>query len=79
MSFNGADADLGRASTMGSMTAYWSTYSRMDYLDPDLFVTEMATMSQICGNLMLADVAAIKSAPSDPGSGRGRGAIADPV
>jgi hypothetical protein len=48
-------------STMGSMTAYWSTYSRMEYLDPKLFVIQMATMSQICGQLMLADVSAIRS------------------
>jgi hypothetical protein len=42
------------ASTMGSMGAYWSTKARMDYLDPQHFVTQIATMSQICGELMVA-------------------------
>jgi len=48
------------ASTMGSMTAYWSTKARIDYLDTKQFVTQIATMNQICGNLMLADVSTIK-------------------
>ncbi len=43
------------ASTMGSMSAYWSTKARMDYLDTKQFVTQVATMCQICGELMLAD------------------------
>jgi hypothetical protein len=50
------------ASTMGSMTGYWTTKARIDYLDTRQFVTEIATMSQICGELMLADVSTIKSA-----------------
>jgi hypothetical protein len=48
-------------STMGSMTAYWSTKARMDYLDADHFVNQVATMCQLCGELMIADVAGIKS------------------
>jgi len=48
-------------STMGSMTGYWSTKARMDYLDADHFVNQVATMTQLCGELMLADVAGIKS------------------
>ena len=44
------------ASTMGSMTAYWSSKARVDYLDTKHFVNQVATMSQICGELMLADV-----------------------
>jgi hypothetical protein len=50
------------ASTMGSMSAYWSTKARLDYLDTKQFVTQIATMSQICGTLMTAEVASIKSA-----------------
>jgi hypothetical protein len=61
------------ASTMGSMTAYWSTRARMDYLDADHFVNQMAAMSQICGELMLADVASIKTVESPGARGRGRG------
>jgi len=53
------------ASTMGSMTAYWSTKSRIDYLDAKLFVNQMATMSEICGQLMLAEVDSLKTMPSD--------------
>jgi hypothetical protein len=44
------------------MTAYWSSYSRIEYLDANHFVNQTATMSQICGDLMLADVDSIKSA-----------------
>jgi hypothetical protein len=49
------------ASTMGSMTAYWSTKTRIDYLDAHHFVNQIATMNQICGELMIADVASIQS------------------
>ena len=52
------------ASTMGSMTAYWTTKARMDYLDADHFVNQIATMSQICGELMIADVESIKTIPA---------------
>jgi hypothetical protein len=44
---------------MGSMSAYWSNKARMDYLDADHFVDQVATMSQICGELMLAELASI--------------------
>jgi hypothetical protein len=49
------------ASTMGSMTGYWTTKARLEYLDTKQFLTEIATMNQICGELMLADIASIKS------------------
>jgi hypothetical protein len=51
------------ASTMGSMCAYWSSKARLDYLDVPQFISQIATMSQICGDLMTADVDSIKSAP----------------
>lgn len=51
------------ASTMGSMTGYWTTKARIDYLDAEHFANQMAAMSQICGELMVADVESIKSAP----------------
>ena len=38
------------ASTMGSMTAYWSTRTRLEYLDANHFVNQMAVMSQIAGS-----------------------------
>ena len=49
------------ASTMGSMSAYWSSKARLDYLDVPHFINQMATMSQICGELMTAEVDSIKT------------------
>ncbi|MCH8333002.1 hypothetical protein IIC65_03635 [Candidatus Sumerlaeota bacterium] len=50
------------SSTMGSMTAYWSSKARIEYLDADHFVDQVATMSQICGELMIADLQKIQTA-----------------
>jgi hypothetical protein len=47
---------------MGSMSAYWSSKARLDYLDVPHFINQMATMSQICGELMTAEVDSIKTA-----------------
>ena len=52
------------ASTMGLMAAYWSTKARIDYLDADHFVKQVAAMSQICGELMNADVETIRTMPT---------------
>jgi hypothetical protein len=49
------------SATMGSMTAYWSTKARLPTFDADHFVTQVATMSQIAGELMIADGAQLKS------------------
>lgn len=49
------------ASTMGSMTAYWSTKARIDYFNAEHFVDQVAAMSQICGELMLADLKTIQT------------------
>ena len=46
---------------MGMMSAYWSTKARIDYLDAEHFVDQVATMSQICGELMVAELKSIKS------------------
>ena len=46
---------------MGSMSAYWSSKARMEYLDVKHFVNQVATMTQICGELMVADVEGIKT------------------
>ena len=59
--------------TMGAMTGYWTTTARLDYLDVNLFLTQMAIVSQLCSNLMLADLESIKWAPGGPAFG-GRGA-----
>src|SRR5579883_186979 len=52
------------ASTMGSMTGYWTTKARIDYLNAEHFVNQIACMTQICGELMSADVDSIKSPPA---------------
>ena len=54
------------AATMGSMTAYWSTRARLDALDADHFVTQVATISQIAGALMKADVRQLAAADKPP-------------
>ena len=59
---------------IGPLTGYWTTTARLDSLDVNLFLTQMASMSQLCGSLMLAEVESIKSAPGAPTGGRaGRG------
>ena len=45
--------------TMGLLSAYWTTRARLDYLDADHFVAQVATLSQICGGLMTAEIAEI--------------------
>jgi hypothetical protein len=57
---------------MGALTGYWTSTARLDSLDVKLFLTQMAAVSQICGNLMLADLESIKWAPGAPARG-GRG------
>ena len=49
--------------TMGSMAAYWSTAARIDAFDAGHFVDQVATMTQLTGELMLADLDAIASMP----------------
>jgi len=45
---------------IGALTSYWTSTARLDSLDVNLFLTQMASASQMCGNLMLADVESIK-------------------
>jgi len=59
---------------IGALTGYWTSTARLATLDVNLFLTQMASASQMCGNLMLAELDAIKSAPGAPPS-RGRGAV----
>lgn len=55
---------------IGALTGYWTSTARLDKLDVDLFLTEMASASQMCGNLMIAERESIKWAPRGPGFGR---------
>jgi hypothetical protein len=41
---------------MGAQGAYWSTNSHIDMFDADLFVTQVAAMSQLTGELMLVEL-----------------------
>lgn len=45
--------------TMQATGAYWQTTARIDRFDPDLFCTQVATFSQLTGELMLADLVKI--------------------
>jgi hypothetical protein len=51
---------------IGALTGYWTTTARLDSLDVNLFLTQMASMSQLCGSLMLAELESIKWAPGAP-------------
>jgi hypothetical protein len=50
-------------STMGTMGAYWSTSSRLDRFDANLFCKQIATIAQLTGELMLADMKSLQTAP----------------
>jgi len=47
--------DLPAYGTMGTQGAYWATTARIDTFNKQHFVTEVAAMSQLTGELMLAD------------------------
>ena len=47
--------DLPGYGTMGAQGAYWATTARIDTFNKEHFVTEVAAMSQLTGELMLAD------------------------
>ncbi len=49
------DWDLPAYATMGTQGAYWATTARIDTFNKAHFVTEVAAMSQLTGELMLAD------------------------
>jgi hypothetical protein len=51
---------------IGALTGYWTSTARLDKLDVDLFLTEMAAACQMCGNLMLAELESIKWIPGAP-------------
>jgi hypothetical protein len=49
-------------STMGTMGVYWSTTSRIDRFDANLFCRQIATIAQLTGELMLADMKELQTA-----------------
>ena len=52
--------------TMGDMGAYWGTSARLNRFDAKQFVDQVATMAQLAGELMVADLAALKPGPRKP-------------
>ena len=44
---------------MGSMAAYWTTSARIHHFNAEHFVDQVATMAQLTGELMKADLGAI--------------------
>lgn len=47
------------AAIIGALTGYWTSTARLATLDVGLFLTQMASASQICSHLMLADLESI--------------------
>ena len=47
---------------MGFMGAYWGTSSGLDRFDARLFRHQVATLVQLTGELMIADLAELSSA-----------------
>jgi hypothetical protein len=45
---------------MGDMGAYWGTSARLDRFDARHFVDQVATMVQLTGELMVADLNVVK-------------------
>ena len=58
---------------MGDMAAYWSTAANLSHFNAPLFETQMATMAQLTGELMTANLDEIKPKPPKARAGRGRG------
>ncbi len=54
------------AAYIGALTGYWTSVARLEWLDVNLFLTQMASASQLCADLMLADLESIKWAPGAP-------------
>jgi hypothetical protein len=46
--------------TLGDMGAYWGTSARLSRFDAKQFVDQVATMAQLAGELMIADLTALK-------------------
>jgi hypothetical protein len=58
----GRRANLPAFALMGDLDAYWTTASRLDRFDADLFVKEVGAFVQMTGNLMTADLSKLQAA-----------------
>jgi hypothetical protein len=59
----GRRAGLPSFALMGDLDAYWTTASRLDRFDADLFVKEVGAFVQMTGNLMAADLSQLQAPP----------------
>jgi hypothetical protein len=59
----GRRAGLPTFALMGDLDAYWSTASRLDRFDADLFVKQVAVFAQVTGHLMTADLRTLQAPP----------------
>ncbi|HTE41473.1 MAG TPA: hypothetical protein VK629_11625 [Steroidobacteraceae bacterium] len=59
----GRRAGLPTFALMGDLDAYWSTASRLDRFDADLFVKQVAVFAQMTGHLMTADLSTLQAPP----------------
>jgi hypothetical protein len=59
----GRRAGLPSFALMGDLDAYWSTASRLDRFDAELFVKQVAAFSQVAGQLMVADMSTLQAPP----------------
>jgi hypothetical protein len=59
----GRRANLPAFALMGDLDAYWTTTSRLDRFDADLFVKQVGAFVQMTGNLMTADLSKLQAPP----------------
>jgi hypothetical protein len=59
----GRRAGLPSFALMGDLDAYWTTTSRLDRFDADLFVKQVGAFVQMTGNLMTADLKTLQAPP----------------
>jgi hypothetical protein len=59
----GRRRNLPAFATMGDMGAYWATSARLAAFDAQHFIDQVKTMTQLTGELMMADLNAVKPAP----------------
>jgi hypothetical protein len=57
---------------MGDMSAYWSTAARLTHFDAKHFVDQVATITQLTGELMAGDLGALKPIAPPPRQSSGR-------
>jgi hypothetical protein len=62
----GRRAGLPAFALMGDLDAYWTTTSRIDRFDADLFLKQVGAFVQMTGHLMTADLSALQAPDRSP-------------